>query len=328
MYYRVGGLPGISLCMRPWQGVGAILFYHRVLPREIVLADKGPNRFLAISEESFDAQIRHLSRNYEVISMDEMVLRSRKKKSHFGVAVTFDDGYKDNYQFAYPILKNHKIPATLYMTTRFLAGDTHLWWFELWDRIGETTQLCLNWNNERLEWDTSTLSGKHQCFEAVRELMLKTGTKGQEQILKQISKGESLRQYPGLCLSSDDLVAMDKDGLVSIGSHTHTHFSLASLSESELVYEMDRSKKILESLLKKPVRHLAYPFGAAKDAGPREASIAERLEHTTGVTTITGFVNRGSHPFSLPRIAVREHINAKKLGVLLSGFPALTGKAP
>ncbi len=72
-YYWVATMPGIKWLSRPWRGKGAILCYHRVLPAERVSSDVSPNKGLAVSVERFEEQMRHLSENYNVVSMDRIV---------------------------------------------------------------------------------------------------------------------------------------------------------------------------------------------------------------------------------------------------------------
>ena len=87
----------------------------------------------------FAEQMEFLSENHEVVSMDGLVdyLESEPDRdaNKFVVAVTFDDGYKDNLTHALPILEQYNIPATIYITTRFPEGDTWMWWYEIWDYL-------------------------------------------------------------------------------------------------------------------------------------------------------------------------------------------------
>jgi len=102
----------------PWKGRGAILMYHRILPEKLLEKDLGLG--LAVSCENFEKQILALKSKYKIVSMDTFLENIRKKNSEFMIAITFDDGYKDNFTYAFPILKKHKIPALIYVTTKFL----------------------------------------------------------------------------------------------------------------------------------------------------------------------------------------------------------------
>ena len=327
-FYSVGRLPGLTKALGSWKGIGVILCYHRVLPRTEVLQDTSPNQFLAVSEESFDRQMRYLASHYDVITMDELASRHEKGKKNFGVVVTFDDGYRDNLRCAIPILKNYKIPVLLYMTTRFLSGDTFLWWFDLWERLLEKNHVQVIIGKTVMQWKTSRFQDKLRCFDSIRRLMTDSGREEQEALLKQVLENRPIQQYPHLCLTRDEVTSMDHSGLVSIGAHTHSHNSLAILTESQVEEEMIRSKTLLEELLGKTVRHFAYPFGGSANCGPREALLAEQMGFTTAVTTAAGSVNQKRMPFFWPRIQIKDHMDGNKMKILFSGLTGLTGKAP
>ena len=102
----------------------AILMYHRVGP-------KTDNWSLApISLENFEKQIEYLQRNFEIISLHDLAQRMKKGKSFHTkvVSITFDDGYRDNYLYAYPVLKKHQIRADIFLTTGHVDSDILFWW--------------------------------------------------------------------------------------------------------------------------------------------------------------------------------------------------------
>ena len=68
--------------------------------------------------------------------MNAFINNLKKEKNEFMIAITFDDGYKDNLVYALPILEKFEIPATIYITTKFLSENTEMWWYELSEIIG------------------------------------------------------------------------------------------------------------------------------------------------------------------------------------------------
>ena len=78
------------------------------------------------------------------------------------------------------ILEKYDAPVTIYVTTSFPEGDTWAWWFEIWDHIEKNDHIKLNFNNIRLEWDTSTNKLKNKCYKYFNSLLI--GLKKQEQI--------------------------------------------------------------------------------------------------------------------------------------------------
>ena len=110
--------PLINLFGFPWKGKGAILVYHRVVKDEEIEEDLELG--LTVSCSNFEKHIKELKSKYKICSMDEFVGNLKKKTNEFMVAITFDDGYKDNLYQALPILTKYEAPASIYVTTRFL----------------------------------------------------------------------------------------------------------------------------------------------------------------------------------------------------------------
>ena len=122
------GSPFLRHFGMPWQGRASILCYHRIC-KDTSQKELHPNGNL-ISESAFTNQMKILHSEYDVISMDEMLAHLSSNSKDFKVAVTFDDGYKDNLFVALPVLEKYKIPATIYIVTRFPEGDNWMWWYD------------------------------------------------------------------------------------------------------------------------------------------------------------------------------------------------------
>ena len=117
---------GAHLLMRPFfAGVGAILMLHHVRPSRSGRFQ--PNHLLEVTPWFFETVIRRLRRSkVDLISLDEMHRRLTTgdyPRRRF-VCVTFDDGYRDNLQFAYPVLKRYEVPFTIYVATSFADRTT------------------------------------------------------------------------------------------------------------------------------------------------------------------------------------------------------------
>jgi len=115
------------------RGRGVILAYHRIIPRKQV---PGFPFFedLITSLEGFEEQMALLGRRACVLPLDDMfrALREGRKLSSRAVSLTFDDGYADSYHFAFPVLRRHHLPATIFLTTGHVGGARGLFW---WDEV-------------------------------------------------------------------------------------------------------------------------------------------------------------------------------------------------
>jgi len=93
-----------------------------------MIVDKTNGFYPETSTSDFEKQIAHLARNYKIISLDEIVDRVKTKKSlRRCVAITFDDGFRDNYEKAYPILKKYNVPATIFLLTGCIQNGEAPW---------------------------------------------------------------------------------------------------------------------------------------------------------------------------------------------------------
>src|SRR5712671_5982147 len=114
------------------RGCGVILMLHHVRPQG--RRKFAPNQALEITPEFLDIALTELRREgFEIIPLDKLPERLRlpKPTSRPFAILTFDDGYRDNVEYAWPILRRHKAPWTLFVTTDFLNGKGQLWWVEL-----------------------------------------------------------------------------------------------------------------------------------------------------------------------------------------------------
>lgn len=114
-----------------------ILAYHRVDLKKA---------FPGVSIEEFKRQIEFIRRNFKIISLKEVCdfLEGRTRLKSTAFVITFDDGYRDNYLYAYPILKKFGIKATIFLPTDFIGTDRRFWWVE-----DDKSRLCLSWDEAR-----------------------------------------------------------------------------------------------------------------------------------------------------------------------------------
>ena len=322
--YSITGLPLLHQVGNLWRGRACVLCYHRVLPEEEFKADKSPNSNLIMPTSKFAEQIEFLSENHEVVSMDGLVdyLESEPDRdaNKFVVAVTFDDGYKDNLTHALPILEQYNIPATIYITTRFPEGDTWMWWNEIWDYLDNNDVLEVNDVPEGLT--ISTLRQKIKCFNKLFDWILNLSYEKQKKYVETITKSVARKQYSNLCLNWEEIKILDQHPLVTIGAHTNSHPNLKKLTEQEAFAEMSHSKNLLEEKLKHSVEHFAYPFGTHNEADVREFELASRCGFRTAVTTRPESLKSPALN-AIPRLGVPSYLNLRGFIGKLSGWEHL-----
>lgn len=212
-FYEVAGVP--------------VLNYHQV-------NDKNYSP-LTVQVQHFEQEMDYLETNgYHTITLDELYdyLTTGKELPEKPVVITFDDGYTDNYEYAFPILKEHGMKATL-----FMIGDS------------------INTNR---------------------------------------------------FLTSAQLIEMDRNGF-SVEAHTYHHKNLKTLNKEEIDTDLKQSKEVLEQLLHKDIRYIAYPGGYNNSLVRTETKAAG---FRMAFTVQPGNVQPGEDFYGLPRLAVFEGDNA------------------
>lgn len=314
----------------PWsRGKGAILTLHHVRPPRSVAFQ--PNALLEIAPDFLDRALTSIRKSaIDIVSLDEAVARLRSPEpSPFFVALTFDDGYRDNVEYAWPILARHKAPWTLFVTPGFADRTARLWWLELEEAVAALPSIALDLPDGRFTAVSATPAQKNAAFDrlywrlrkqpeaillaAISDLCAQAGIDGSALVARECLPWETLRALAGA------------PG-VTIGAHTLTHPMLAKHDASTAEAEIRGSKTRLEAELDMPIRHFAYPVGDRGSAGPREFALAEAAGFASAVTTRPGhlFPAHAEHLHALPRISLNGlHQSDAALRGLLSGLPFL-----
>lgn len=320
-------LSGAHHLLRPLlSGVGAIFMLHHVRPaREGAFQ---PNRHLEVTPEFLRATLCHLrSRDIDIVSMDE--LHERLVQGRFArrfAAFTLDDGYRDNVDYALPVLREFDAPLAVYVASDFAAGTGRLWWAALEAVIAKAEQIEVRIGNAALRLDATTLAAKQAAFDRLHDWL--RALPGEHDLKREIEAlctkhdvdMEALCR--SLCLSWDELKTFAADPLVTIGAHTISHCNLAKQAEDIAAQEMAIGRARIEEALDRRVQHFAYPYGDREAAGRREFALAASAGFKTAVTTRPGmlFAENAGHMTALPRVSLNgNYQDARILPVLTSG---------
>lgn len=300
-------LQTLSLFTRPvYGGLGSILMFHRITPQPPPRVP-GQSR-LEVTPTQLEEIIRFFQRcDYDFISPDELPTRllAPKHRKKF-VLLTFDDGYLDNLTHAYPVFLCHKIPFTIYVATSFPEGSAVLWWYLLDDLILAHEQLSFDLPEGRLELDCSSTELKSAASRSLRSRIKYAPPDHFQALVNAIFVPYDLdisAKTRKLALNWDQILELDRDPLVTIGSHSMHHFPLQVLAEQEAHKEISQSKAILEARLGHEVGHFAYPFGERREAGLRDFALVRQSGYQTAVTTRFAnlFPQHANHLECLPR---------------------------
>ncbi len=318
---------GAHHLLRPiFAGAGAIFMLHRVRRRRD--GEFRPNRHLEVAPEFLRAMLVHLrSRDIDIITMDESHRRLIERDfSRRFACFTFDDGYRDNRDFALPVMREFDAPFTVYVASDFAQGSGHLWWIALEMVIARASSIEVEIGGVATRLETATPAAKQAAFDRLHDWLRElAGGDDLEREIKALCARHGVDEAAicrESCLSWEELKPFADDPLVSIGAHSVTHCNLARQPAEIAREEMAVSRQRIEDVLQRPAVHLAYPYGDKFAAGPREFALAQAAGFKTAVTTRPGmiFPESAGYLTALSRVSLNGNYQDKRiLPVLTSG---------
>lgn len=264
-----------------------------------------------ISQEFFYNFISHLSKLGTPLSMDDVVQYSSNKKKFpkKSFVITFDDGFENNYSIACPILKIFNIPATLYITTRFIDENLMSWI----DRIEYVVELSesgsIDIDNQCLFFD-DTVTSKIKFLENIRKILKVQKNINLDQFATKVQEKLGFKQ---VCSSNDKLYlkmnweqvkSLAEDPLFIIGGHTHTHPVLSNLNDELAKYEIDYSLDLIHKKTGLRCKHYSYPEGMSSSYTSREINMLKQNGIICSPSAEEGHNSLGTNLFHLKRIMV------------------------
>lgn len=304
---------GLSQLMKPMlSGVGAILMLHHVRADEGGL---GLNRHLHVAPRFLEQLLDQLGRSgSRFVSMDEAEdrLKSGHRDERF-LAVTLDDGYRDNLDYAAPIFRALDIPYTIFVSPGLVDGSADLWW-ELLELVVERSD-AIAFEGPDGPAVLSAVTPRQKRY--VYCVVLEHALSGLDEDAQRVFSAELAERYGidrkshwrNSLLTWDELRALRSDPLATIGAHTVNHFNLRRLSRERALHEMRRSAELISEQMHTCPRHFAFPYGYALAVSEREVGLAAEAGFATAVTTRHGVLMPGhaDNMQALPRISVNGY---------------------
>lgn len=296
----------------------SILMYHRISSARV------DPWGLSVSPKNFGSQLDVLSRRATVLPIPDFVTRlCHGEISRDCVAITFDDGYADNFTHAAPLLKSFRIPATIFVTVGTLGRRTPAWWDELVDLVwnagavegevvirGERYRLKLagECQQESRHWRAwQRAQTPHQeIYNGLWGALRSAGIQEQQAALAEIRllcQSSPDNADGSLPLSVEQMRDLISQG-IEIGSHGLTHCDLTQQPSSVKRVEIEDSKLRCEQLVGQPTLGFAYPHGEC-DPECKQLAAAAGYEFACGTGGKKVRIDSFDR-FALPRIGVPD----------------------
>ncbi len=287
------------------KNIKVILLYHRVLkepPRKLY----DPSLFVTAS--TFEMHINELSRMFEIVPLEDLT-HARNERGRL-CAITFDDGWIDNYEVAFPIIKKWGVPATIFISTKRVSSDGSFWFESLWDLANQATenrktQIFINYFHKLIPtWDSKT-TGERELALLTNALKSLPGNTLDDIIAHAYRKSGTTPTAKRTVIDWENAYEMSKSG-ISFGSHGLHHYILNGLDSSSKRMEVIES---FEDLKKRPVSicpFFSYPNGSWDE---ESLTFVRQAGYQGALTTRLGHNNLENSPFLLNRIGLHEYIS-------------------
>lgn len=308
-----------------------VLMYHRILPASdprSLCEEPG----MTVTPESFRNHLSILSQYFDFINLYEWISQQKKHTGRAGnlVAITFDDGWADNYEFAFPILQEMSVPATIFLVSDMIGTQQQFWPERL-------AQLLITiardspekWSHPELQW----LKTAHTNYdfssalpdrEQISEIIAGAKSFADAEILSRLAHINQLfglqedTHKPAL-LDWSQISEMVDSGLIEMGSHTCEHTRLdVRISSERLEREVVNSKTTIETKTGQTVKTFCFPNGDYTE----QALELVRQHYAGAVTTANGWNRASTDRHLLHRIGIHEDIAKDRTAFLarISGW--------
>ena len=265
-----------------------VLMYHRVCP------DDGLDTNQIVHPDIFEEQIKYLKQHYTVLSADKLY-RAVSKKSipRNSVIITFDDGYLDNYTYAYPILKKHCLKAIIFIAPKFIEQNTKLAW-----------------------WDKAAFLNKcHGAKTDISSLKI-MDSRQREKYLAGFKK-----KFPSQQIFLDWKKIAEMQDVFDVASHTYSHPVLTNEPQEVIDSEISKAKSIIVKMTGK-CDYFSYPNGMIS----KSTIEAVKKNHKMAFTCSTEFVALNCNPFLVPRVFVSRNENMASFKAKMCGLDIYISK--
>jgi peptidoglycan/xylan/chitin deacetylase (PgdA/CDA1 family) len=317
--YRAGTFAASRRLLRRASAV--ILRYHSVCEHDsspLSYIDPG----LSVPLEGFDRQMRFLRERYTPVSFEDVVdaVVGRRPLPPLAVAVTFDDGYLDNYQYAFPVLEKYGIAGAFYITAGCVNMGEPLWTSRLRYYFMATARASLSLTAPQpKQFDLTSPAARHASFAYTIATIKSAGKVRGGEIFRDVEAKLAVTDLAPLMdtmMSWEQIEEMGKAGQ-AIGAHTLTHPNLPGLPPEEALTEIAGSKSLIEEKVKMPVLHFAYPNGrGVSHFNQPVRDMVKKAGFLSSVTSIDGPVFQHDDPFTLQRLGVyRKHANLSRFAL-------------
>lgn len=313
------GIP--NLFMRINQGKVSILMYHGVVKESL-----DPFCWTQIERKQFNRHIQYLKKHYQILRLVDVIeyIEHNRTLPENTAVLTFDDGLKNNFTVAYPILKQFNVPATIFLATGCVSKRSLCWPDRLYVYLKYTKEEYVDLNDRGLGfYPITTRKEKEKAFDEIVSRLKYISVKEKDGILAELPA--RLRVNPDIMeeafepLTWKEIKMMHQEGLIDFGGHTVNHNILTNLDEEEMESEIVESCRRIATEIGNGNQLFAYPNGGKKDFNENTKQILRKHQILCGLSTLPALYHPGGDYHEIPRLPIGSDISFARFKCLLSG---------
>jgi len=293
------------------QNTLSIFLFHGVIEKK----NKGIRNYNLkhIEKKSFLKIIKFLKLKGECLSIDQIyeIIKNKKKFPENSFAITFDDGFENNYKVAVPMLKKYNLKSTFYFSSELVDKNVMSWIDKVEYAFQKTNKkkLLLPW--EKKLSNINDNKNKILVLDKIRKVLKnKNNNKLIEQFVKNLFRNLNVKEISSLNNNLDKKISwsnvkkLNKSDLFTIGGHSHKHVSLTSIPFDQAKKQIDISLKLFKKKAGIDLKHYSYPEGQRRDFNNNIIKYLKKKGIKICPSAIHGYNNNRSNLFTLKRISI------------------------
>ncbi len=292
-----------------------VLMLHRVIENK-EQAQLPHNNPLCVDKETFENLLVFLKKHFDIVDLERAL--DGKSNAKPKLALTFDDGWKDNILHAYPILQKHNVPASIFLSTDYIGTNKGFWWQsiaeKLWEQPQSIDKASLQVALKKHSITINKALFRHEKSAAKSFLILDFihSLKDIEpQALNELAESFFYANKPD-AMNWADIEYLEASGLIKFGPHGAQHCILTQLNQNACAEDIIESHSVITKKCKQPLKIYCYPNG---NNNPQIQNLLSELGYSHALSTQPGLIGIEYNNFCLPRIDVSQK-SAEQPGLL------------
>ncbi|MFT3980974.1 MAG: polysaccharide deacetylase family protein [Ferruginibacter sp.] len=304
--------------------IGMIVSLHSIT-RGNAVKNSSFNQFIELSDTNLEKNIialKKLGVQFVRLSELEAVFTENKKFRKPVVHLSFDDGYRDNYELAFPILKKHNIPFSIFVVSDFMNNPApFLWWYIADQLVTAKKNLSFDKYDFHISAETYRQQQQAGVFARLRDFLLEHIDEDRAYFETILRNAVGSNDNIPATLSWDQLNEMIASGLCEAGIHTKTHARFKKFSRQQMEYEIITCRDVIYQHTGIKPDWFAYSYGGIRDLADKEdiKAVMQHCDIRLALCTVSGELNEQSNPYLLPRVFLNDASTTYTLKTRLNG---------